>query len=66
MITKYSNKGDLPMTPEDFKNCPGCEGGKNWPWDQTAWTCPVCALIYLDDEDAELNAIKNQNEETCL
>lgn len=56
------------MTPEDFKNCPGCEGGKNWPWDQTAWTCPVCALIYLDDddEDAEVNATKNQNEDTCL
>ena len=54
------------MTPEDFKNCPGCEGGKNWPEEQIAWTCPVCALIYIEDDEDETNGIKNQNKETCL
>jgi rubredoxin len=54
------------MKREDFARCPGCEGGKNWPEDQAAWTCPVCALIYIDDEDDELQVVKIQNEEIRL
>jgi rubredoxin len=53
------------MTPEDFKNCPGCEGGKKWPEDEPAWSCPVCALIYIEYDDDEESDIENQNKETC-
>ncbi|CAB5220302.1 hypothetical protein UFOVP233_42 [uncultured Caudovirales phage] len=45
----------------DHDNCPGCEGGDKWPEDKPSWQCPVCELIYIE-EDEIVNFVQSRFE----